>query len=477
VSNKSLAGAFREAMSKGLSGGYSGPGLSALDVDGRVDFYGEFTIPALIPAARESLYRVFLRDNDVNTSVGESRFALDHLVGLLEQRGGVLQGERVTATLAATPIALTNARFEERDGGYVLETGIEAEGVPIDRAHLSAFFDEATITALLDELAWRGTVDLRDSKLVLSGSPSQSGGEVHFRGDLVPHGMSIDFGVPIEVDSALVHIRDLVYRRDSVRATATVSELAGRVSDRRLEEAAFELVYDDPKLSLRALSGALEKGRIESLDQGAQGASAFEIDLVSPFDFGLRVALRDVEVGGLLRGLFESDFASRGKLSARLELEGDLRRLTGIHGTGRVSMRDTTLWSIPVVRDLLSQLGLDSTAVFESIETELAIDRGVIGMRDLKVSSPLLKLVGEGTLDFDGSLHHDLEVRYAILDQLGWFNRIFYAIQNSLARIAVRGDMARPRVELKGVLGSLRRAQPAGRDLPLPELAPLSARF
>jgi len=476
ASNPSLAGAFRESQSQGLEGGHSGLGLSALNVDGRVDFNAEFITPSQLPRTSESIYRVHLRQNDVKTNVGGSRFELDGLAGILEQREGVLLGERVTATLAGTPIELRNARFEERGDVYRLETSIEALEFPIDRQHLVPFLDEPTIAALVDELGWSGTVDLRNTSLLLTGSTTQSGGEARMSGDLVPRAMQIDFGVPFAIDRAAVRVEELIYRRDSVRATATVEALSGRVSDRRLEDASFRLEYDDPRLSILGFSGLLEGGKVATL-AASRERPAFAIDLVAPFRFELAVGLSDVDVGGLLRGLFESDFASRGKLAGRLELDGDLRRLTGIRGRGNLALEDTTLWSIPVVRDVLSQLGLDATAVFESVRTDLTIERGVIATKQLEISSPLLKLVGDGTLDFDGRLHHDLEVRYGVLDWLGWINRIVYWLHDNIARLAVRGDMARPRVELKGMLGQLRGAKGKGRDLPLPALTPLPERF
>jgi hypothetical protein len=50
-------------------------------------------------------------------------------------------------------------------------------------------------------------------------------------------------------------------------------------------------------------------------------------------------------------------------------------------------------------------------------------------------------------------------VRYALLDQLGWINQLFYWIQNNIVRIAVRGDMARPRIEIEGLVRLVAFAQ------------------
>ena len=81
------------------------------------------------------------------------------------------------------------------------------------------------------------------------------------------------------------------------------------------------------------------------------------------------------------------------------------------------------------------------------------------------------------TLDLDGGLDFDLEVQYRMLDWLGFVNRVIYWVQSSLVRVAIRGDMARPRVEIEGALGRTTDKRRGPRDLPLPPLSPLPARF
>jgi hypothetical protein len=271
-----------------------------------------------------------------------------------------------------------------------------------------------------------------------------------------------------------------------VRAWAKVEELYGALANRRLEAARMLVTYVEPRLSILDLSGILEGGGLSDLAR-ASGAEAgqstrasgpaFTMDLVDPFTFELGIALREVELGGLLRGLFQSEFADTGVLDAELRLGGDLERLTGIVGDGWLHMRDTRLWSIPVVRGILSQLGMDSNAVFERMRIRFTLKGGVILMDAILVESPLLQLVGSGKLDLDGRLSHDLQVRYDLVDQLGPLTRMLYWIQNNLLSISVRGDMSRPQIVLKGVLFFLRSGERSERDLPLPNLSPLPERF
>jgi hypothetical protein len=256
-----------------------------------------------------------------------------------------------------------------------------------------------------------------------------------------------------------------------------VRELDGRVADRALAGAHLSLTYVEPRLSVLDLSGRFEQGLVRNFT-GQSAGPCFSIDLEDPFPFELAVRLSEVDVAGLLRGIHESEFASRGLLSGDLRLKGDLDRLTGIRGEGRIELRESSLWSIPVIRDLFSQLGFDQTAVFEEMRAQFRLRDGVIELDPMQVKSPLLNLVGSGTLDLDGRLHHDLQVQYSLVDKLGPFTRWIYFIQNNLLSVSVRGDMSRPKIVLHGALSFLQRLRAEKRrELPLPGFAPLPARF
>jgi len=472
-SNRGLMGAFSEAFPGARGGGRAE--LSILDADGRVDLTGEMVLqPGAEPL---NVYRIFLRDNAFGAGEGQ-RFVLTGLNGILEQRGNQLYGEDISAVLGSTRILLETAVFSVNESGaYRVTLTPRAQDLPLDREHMSFFLDEPTVTALIDELGWGGWVDISEALLSIEGVVGEGSGRLVFSGQVVPRDMSIDLGLPLEVDSAAVTLEQLVYENGHVRAWMDVRELDGRVADRELADAAMAVTYVEPHLSILALSGRFERGRLRNLSADSTGPF-FSIDLQAPFPFELAVRLAEVDVAGLLRGIYESEFASRGVLSSELRLGGNLNRITDIHGEGRVEMRESSLWSIPVIRDLFSQLGFDQTAVFEEMRARFRLQDGVIELDPMQVKSPLLKLVGSGTLDLDGRLHQDLRVEYSLVDKLGPFTRLIYFVQNNLLTVSVRGDMARPKVVLHGALSFLQRLRGGqGRELPLPGFSPLPERF
>lgn len=449
--------------------------ITAIEVTGLLDASGEIRTSSAEGEKGETAFRVYLRDDSLRSA---GSFRLDGLRGVLDWKDDVLHGERLDARLADTPVELSDVRFSTTDKGFRFETRLRAPEFPLDEDHLRSFVDPVTLAALLGELHWQGRIDIDDGRITIAG-PRQGDSRLEFTGTVTPSDMAIQLGLPLSIRSAKARVEALILEGGKVRAFARIEDLYGRIADRELAQANLLVTYVEPRLSIEDLSGKLEGGDILPLGQGAsRGGTAFSIDLVDPFPFQLALELRDVEMAGLLRGLFVSSVATKGRLNAQIRLTGDTEDVLGIQGSGSLQVKESRLWSIPVFRALFSRLGLDNSAVFDRMSTKLRIKGGVIEMADILVHSPLLQLAGHGTIDFDGGLKHDLEVRYDLVDRLGPFTRLLYAIQNELLSVAIRGDMSRPEVILKNPFTSLfSRNRDRYRALPLPGYAPLPARF
>lgn len=481
ASRTEVYGAGIDPSSKSLLGSLSaavrGPGALSTDaftLDGRLDFNGVIE-SAEAADNLEGAYRFHLRDNRLQAT---ERLELSNLKGKLELEGGDTYGARLTATLGTTPVVLSGASFTRSDSGFRFQTRLDANDVPLDREHLQAFIDDDTLTPLIDDLELRGRVDIDNALLTIEGPP-EGARSIEFAGSLRPRETFVRLGLPISVDSASVALERLSFQHGQMRAWAKIEDLEGRIADRNLGPADMLVTYVQPRLSIENVDARFEGGRVRPLGgQGGLGGSAFSIDLSPPFPFQLGMSVRDVELAGLLRGLFASNIATRGTLSCDLRLTGDTENLLDLSGTGSFDLLDSRLWSIPVFRALFNQLGLDDTAIFDDMHTNVRLRNGVLQTNDIEVHSPLLQLVGSGSIDMDGSLRHDLEVRYSILDYLGPFRRLIYTIQNGLVSVAIRGDVNRPRVLLRSpVTGLFLQPDESYRALPLPDLGPLPERF
>jgi hypothetical protein len=473
LENPTVTGALIEALMREQG---SETDTSKLDFRGHIDADCTFV---LAPKANDPLVSSELSLMARLESLGLGGIQLlTNVSGPVDFDGMNWTGERVTAVLGSTPVVLSNLIIGPHDDGMRLGMNLSATNVPFDDEHLQHFLDEGTRRTLLDELGARGRFDILDSRLTLD---SLEDGETTLMLDdaqLRVRDAAVKLGLPVEIVRADDILLSLRFERGRVRAVGRIGSLYGHLAGRKLDGASMQMTFIEPRLTIEDMSSSFESGEVRSLGYGDRGGSGFfSVDLEPPFPFSLSTELERVDVGSLTAGAFNSDFANEGTLDAELRLHGDLLHPTGIRGSGFGRLTDSSLWAIPVFQALFAQLGFDSTAIFSEMEAFFDVQDGVIDMRGMRVKSDLLSLVGEGTLDMDGSLRQDLEVRYSLVDRLGPLTRLVYEIQNSLLRVSIRGDMSRPTVILKGLFSQFLAPTGEGLHLPVPALSSLPRRF
>lgn len=480
IANDGLIGALitaaREASS--ASGATADPvDTNAFDVAGRVDFAARFTLPeAPGEPLQETEFAVEARLDRL--AVGGSQVLEDvsahvRFVDATDQ----WVGEEVRGRLGRTPVTMREVSWSPTAEGSVFRTLLFAEGLPIDEEHLSFFLDPQTRRVVLEDLGARGVFDLDGALLELRRSDV---GDVSVRltGDLGVADAFVDLGVPVELARVDGLDLDLTHEGRGLRARARVEGAFGTVAGRRLEDADLGLTYVEPRLVIESLEGRFEGGTLRPIGgRTSPGANLFTIDLAPPFPFELSAELDDVDIGEFLRGVFDSDFANRGRMDLDLRLAGNFEQLTRLEGGGSIRVRDSALWAIPVFQALSSRLGIDTTVLFRTMLCDYTIADGTLRMERMRVDSDLLSLVGEGSIDFEGDVTTDLQVRYGLVDRLGPFTQLLYHIQNSLLRVSVRGTMERPTVVLRGLVSQLFAPAEERDRLPLPGFGPRRRRF
>lgn len=480
ISNNGLIGALIETARAAGSedgGNYDPIDTDSVDLAGRVDFGASFTLPAT-PAGPLTDTQFDLEARLERLNIGGSQVLKDvsaHLTFV--EASGQWIGEEVQAKLGRTPVRLEEVAWTPTENGSEFRTRITAKGLPIDDEHLSFFLDPATRRIVLEDLRARGTFDLDGAELLLrrGGAGEVS---VEFGGELGVKDAFVDMGVPIElslVESIDLH---LAHEGRGLRANAGIRGAFGTIAGRRLENARLGLTYVEPRLVIEALEGGFEGGRLRAIGSGVSpGANLFTIDLAAPFPFELAAEMEDVDIGEFLRGVFDSDFANRGRMDMNMRLSGDFEHLTELRGGGRIDIKDSALWAIPAFQALSSRLGIDTTVLFRTMRCDYTIGQGELVMDRMRVDSDLLSLVGDGSMSFEGNVTSDLEVRYSLVDRLGPLTRLVYWIQNSLLRVSIRGTMERPTVVLRGLISQLFSPSEERDRLPLPGFSKRRRRF
>ncbi|MCP5020942.1 MAG: AsmA-like C-terminal region-containing protein [bacterium] len=393
------------------------------------------------------------------------------------KESGSWTGKNLTGLLGNTPIQLHQLSVHPEKDGMQVALDFSATGLPVDEQHLEPFLEPELLRTLVTELGAKGHLDVHKGHLTLR-IPDNGPPALRLQARIRPRNAFIRLGLPVEVEDTQLFKIDLHYEGSHVRARGTVEGLMGHVAERRLNGANFQFTYVAPHLTIEEFTGSLEGGSLKSLGADSDGPAGFlALDLEPPFRFSLSAAMSQVDVGRLLAGVFNSDFANEGLLDGELRLNGDVDHLTEVRGSGHALLSDSALWAIPVFQSLFSQLGFDTTATFKLMQAGFQVKGGRIDMHRMQIKSDLLSLIGTGWVDFEGELKQDLEVRYSLVDRLGPFTKLVYLIQNSLLRISIRGDMARPRVVLGGLFSQFFRNPKGLRQLPLPGLSDLPKSF
>jgi len=493
--NTAFKGALVTTLSEG-SPASAGIDLSAWKLAGPVDFVVEALFDPNSDAPARNETRVYLRDNDLESE----DVRLEHLHGTFYQRDEMFESPLVYGTLGGHPIEMRSVRtfplgalarvegadpWLAREGywkdpeGRALQADLFVRDLPLDAEHLAGLLAPDAVERLRANEHWRGALDVLGAHLLVT-SEGDDQDKVAVRGRVRPHDLALRLGLPLAIDTADVELEELVLESGRLRGWARISGLDARVAERELRGASMIAGYVDGRLTVDNLTGEFEGGRLESLGGATGGArKALGVDLSEPYRFDVAVRARALGVAGLLRGVFQSSIADEGRLDATLQLSGTPDAILDLSGRGTLSLDEGSLWSIPVMRELFLQLGFDRAGLFDRMRARFELRDGRIHTSHLEIRSSLLDLVGAGWQDLDGRLAYDLEVRYGLLDKLGPLSRVLYWLNNSLWRVAVRGDFARPKVTIRNsILEILKHFDKnPERELPLPPFSALGPRF
>jgi len=493
--NTAFKGALAAVLSEGDRSVGDGLDTSGLSIGGLLDFAATAELDMSVDEPASNAYRVFLRGNEFENE----SLRLEGLRGVLEQSEDVLRSPRIEATLAGHPLVLQDVllvRLEDSRGlpeadpflhrpgfwsdprGFALQAELHSNDLPVDEEHLKSLLDEETLALLRESAVWRGELDVHGAQVIFTAEEDGEG-KVAIRGPVEPHDLFMRLGLPLHVSRALLNIEELVFEQGVVRGWGEIEGLDALIAGRELSDASMILGYVDGRLTVDNLTGAFEGGRLESLGGPGTGSrKAVGIDLASPYRFDVAIRLEDVRLDRLLRGVFPSPIADQGVVDLGFQVSGTPGEVLGLSGDGWVRLEEGRLWSIPVMRELFHLLGFDQTAVFDRLRARFQLRDGRIETPKIEIKSKIVNLVGDGRMDLDGTLSYDLDLTYSLIDRFAVLNRFVYWLNNTLWRVAVRGDMARPQVRMRSsLLEILQRFENPPRALPLPEFAPLPPRF
>jgi hypothetical protein len=235
---------------------------------------------------------------------------------------------------------------------------------------------------------------------------------------------------------------------------------------RIIQRLTAEQVRDTFQISVH--SSDLYGGRVDGflyVDGGEQG------------DFAGDFIARELDVAKAAKDVFGVEGRNTGgKARGEVHFHGRGRDLASLRGEGRGLIQEARLVELPLFVGLLNILTLNFREIgegvfFNEVVLPYRIEGGFFKSKAIEIKSPSLKLLGSGTLDFRGNLDltlrpHFLELKIPIVEQ------VFSLLKETLTRVRVTGDLARPKVEFVTAAGLIRipieQQEPPGGERPLP---------
>lgn len=420
---------------------------------------------------------------------------LRDLVGRLVVVAGRVESQRVVGRLANSPFELRDLRLFLEGGPSVASPVFELpagpDGRPIDVLMTARAFaqnlvidprelvpDDPDVARWAIDHRWRGLVDVEGVELAV-GLDAGGAPVTRARGRLVPHDLYVNYALPVRLRSAQLDVIDLVADSAGVRCTARIVDAYGDVAEQTLARTSARLDLSSTRLVIDELNGVLGGGTVTGSRLLQDTNTAVVLDFGDEPRFDVALSFARVDVGETIGRLFGSQVQNRGRLSGDLRLSrSGSDRLTDLEGAARLRIDDARLWSIPVVRDVFAALGLDATATFDWLRADVRLRDGRLELTDAEAHSPLVRLVGGGYLDMDGSLEQRYDLQYSVVDQLPLLSQLFYWVQSRLVRISIGGTVDRPSIDLVSILLPLGGSGGDGELLlPLPPTTPLPDRF
>jgi hypothetical protein len=419
------------------------------------------------------------------------KLAISGLTGTVTLEAGRVRSSEIAGELAGSPFEVHDVVFA-LDGGSVpapfelpadelgrtvparFAARLFATNLPLDPRQIASGAPSLVRWAV--DHRWRGRADLDGVELAVGFDDDAP--IVRARGRVVPHDLFAYFSFPVRLGAADVLVEDLVSSSRGLVGRAVVSDAYGEVAGQKLARAGARVAFDDEQLVLHDLSARVNGGTLTGVPAAVDGGAALRVDLLADPTFRLGLSASRVDVGEVLSDVFGSAVQSRGVLSGTLELEGRGEDLLTYRGHGNARVDGARLWSLPVVRDLFATLGLDATATFDWMSSGFRFAAGRVWLEDTIAHSPIVKLIGGGHVDVDGTLAQKFELHYSLVDKVPFVSKVFYWLQSNFVRVEVGGRVDRPNVRLANfVRDAFRGGDDSKLALPLPPTTPLTPRF
>ncbi|MBU0755763.1 MAG: AsmA-like C-terminal region-containing protein, partial [Planctomycetes bacterium] len=369
----------------------------ALDYEGTLNF-----LLSLEPGSPEDRFNLVL-DFFLDRASGEGLpLVIEDLRGALEIDLNTyhLKGRDLTLRAGGGRFNLKMLEAEFGDRGLKMDLEGEGQHVAID-ADLSRMLSDDLLYQWTS-LRCAGGVDLK--RIVLHLDCDWEGHLNRFASEILLRINNGSVSFPLEIENIHGDLSLDLEKRPGEKETfllkARSEAMIFEVNDRLFTdvEAAFRL--DDEALEFSRFQGTFYGGTIRG-----RGEIPLRVEFVLPRHFEGNL---EVTNGSLKRFFDQGEYAFRnidGKVDGEIEFHGDLENPHRAVAVGAISVREGSLFELPLFGDLSRLMGnvlSSEPPTFSGGRAEFNYEEGTIHLPEIVLKSNFMELRGNGKANFDG---------------------------------------------------------------------------
>ncbi|MCC6580929.1 MAG: AsmA-like C-terminal domain-containing protein, partial [Phycisphaeraceae bacterium] len=336
------------------------------------------------------------------------------------------------------------------------------------------------VLTVIRSLELDGRYRFRDARLRYA-PPTDQRPALQLTGKLELHDAHAQLGVPITELDGIMAV-DVAQTTDSTWPRINLQLTANRLraNDRQLTELQVDLfnaVEEPQTLAIRNLNSLCYEGKVHGYGQVGMESGAWQF----------RLTLEDVLLQGMLHPKDPLDREAATTTSPPATVAADLE-VAGVgadeaqrRGRGAISVRNTSMYDVPVAMALLQLLNAapPTARSFNRMDAQYLVEGRNVHFDTLRLQSDTIDIEGSGDMKLDTlAIQLDLHTRNRAGKSFAPVSDLFRVFKDELVTITVGGTLDQPQASitsLTGIRDSIRRIfrpqYPAGSE---PQSSPAS---
>lgn len=406
--------------------------------------------------------RPTIDNRTISLRAADIPYRIDLVQGSLDYDGDTIQLRSLDGRHDSTRIVADGRCRRTSSGRWRMDLDIHSGSRLHPDAELIGSLPGGTRGAL-QRLQLRGPLSARGTVGVLMPSPSEPAAQVDWdivfqlegnhigdvgpvrdlRGEITMRGQYDDDAVAAQgelaIDSMHVHAQQIT----QIRGPFGIRDDILLLGETYLQAASFGELPELPEPARRRLEGRIFGG--QATLSGRVGLSDGAFDVTTSLD--------QVDIATLLTDLGQGNNAVRGKAEGQLRLEGVVGAAHLLTGSGVANLSEANLYQLPLLISVFNSLRVkpSEAVAFTDAATRFSIYGESVTFNELRLWGDLIALDGKGTMNRSQEVDLTFHTRVSPHNVWSHLARPIGENRYSLWTLQVRGSLASPHIERRGI--------------------------